>query len=96
MNKLKAITDIYNDRQDEYKVDEILKGHFGTYKVKINGKHQITFYKEWIGFYEFLFNPKYGVFEVFGIDSLDNIYNEYIWLNKSTEEIIDYMYKAVK
>jgi len=93
MDKLQKIIKVYNDRQDEHRVMS-LNPNINTNRigVEIGNTNQY----DNIGLYEWLFNPKYKVFEVFGIDSLDTIHHEYIWLNKSEKEIIDYIYKGLK
>jgi hypothetical protein len=58
MKDLQRLADIYNERQDEYKVKSINAQNSGLVVFE---------YGRYIGFYEFIFNPKYGVFEMFDI-----------------------------
>jgi len=95
MNKLKAITDIYNDRQDEYQIHRKELHSFGYIKIRKVGMSWSS--AEIIGFYEWLWNGKYKVFGTLKIDEFElMLVIDSSMLENETEEIIDYMYKAVK
>ncbi len=101
-NKLQEIVDVYNDRQDKYDVKSIL--HFnGWYRVHIDIKRDDSIVVvdqriPVIGFYEWLFNPKYRVLETLNIMTLLNITKGigFQILIREPEEIIDYIYRGVK
>ena len=65
----------YNKNQSEYEllhIEKIGKHYDCLIKIRID---DIPFYDR-AGFYEWLFNPKYKVFEVFGINLLTNSSNQ--------------------
>jgi len=108
MNKLKAITDIYNSRQDKYRIrcinKNVITKNFDVefeYKkddeYRDGDKYGVMIHP--IGFYEWLINPKYGVMEVFVINYLmliDKSNPNKSIVHKSAEEIVDYLYNEVK
>jgi hypothetical protein len=108
MNKVERVKELYNNGQDEWSVWKIfvnskdekidLKGFINEdigniYIRKKENKES----GECIGFYEWLFNPKYKVFEVFKINSviLANNYKvvTHKWIYREPEEILTYLSK---
>ena len=95
--KLQEIVNVYNDKQDEWYIirfDKECEIH-----ISIPDETSVVKYRdigsEWIGLYEWLFNPKYRVLEVFKIVMTSSILTFDIDLNfkiKQPEEIIDYIY----
>lgn len=63
MDKTKEVIKYWNENQDEWKVE-----HIENKAVRIHEIHNAHTVVSIIGFYEWLFNPKYKVFEVFGIN----------------------------
>jgi len=99
MNKLKAITDIYNDRQDEFEIIRSVM-HGNGLKLEIYYKFgRVKGLRSSMGFYEWLGNPQYKVVEILNI-VVGNlfVYKPYPYVKsfKPVEEIIDYLYEAVK
>ena len=101
------ILDYYNKQQSEYVVWQIVDSS-GTWKVDIekNTEKVITAIHmaiKSIGFYEWVFNPKYGVFEAFGkihglyiLDILDADEDGYLKVVEPPSEIIKILSKLIK
>ena len=99
MDKLKKIAYVFNARQDKWYIVRVLKD--GEIYMGIPDAESVVEYepKEWIGFYEFLFNPKYKVFEVFEIYTISCVTLcelEKRLKIKQPQQIIDYMYESLK
>lgn len=96
--KLKAITDYYNNGQEEYEIMDMDIGDWSIVDVshyEKNGDQTC----DTIGFYEFLFNPKYKVFEVLFPEKEfagETSTYKYMCVDLgTTEEIINYIYKEI-
>jgi len=98
------IKEYYNDKQDEYKIT-----YFKLNDDEISNCIEIVYkdmLKEIIGFYEWLFNPRYKVLEVFGIINDNMIGNDIHDLainlirnedgRKSPAEIIAYLENQIE
>jgi hypothetical protein len=102
----KEVIEHYNNGQDEYENRGIYKNYLGDYVVKIYYEYDSetkTICKEIeIGFYEWLFNPKYKVFEVFKLgraDMEENIFEVswvYNYTTKQPQEILDYLKNQIR
>jgi hypothetical protein len=93
MNKVERVKEFYNNGQDDkdYKIRNIYYSKkYDTWYVEFK-------YLPSIPFYEWLFNPKYKVFEVFKINSviLANNYKvvTHKWIYREPEEILTYLSK---
>jgi hypothetical protein len=72
MNKVERVKEFYNNGQSEYEIFDIKKndGYLTVYinlKNKKDKRYREGFFYAVIGFYEWLINPIYKVFEVFKI-----------------------------
>ena len=97
MNETQAVQEYYNQGQSEYSICDI-----GEDFVRIKRFGTITEHYYKIGFYEWLFNPKYKVFEVFQVNSiigdisgLFTAKEKWRYIPKQSTEIIDYLYKSI-
>jgi len=89
---MKKLIKYYNDNQSEIKVINIDNKNVTFNHNPKTGNYQI--YK--IGFYEWLFNPKYKVFEVFGLDAFERNHILNGALRMNTEEIIKYLTEQIE
>jgi hypothetical protein len=89
----KEVIEYYNNGQDDekLKVEDIFIGIQNDWKVKV------LYESPSIGFYEWLFNPRYKVFEVFNIDESDiaDLYFEYGEPAK-TNELMQFLKESIK
>jgi hypothetical protein len=94
----------YNNGQDEYIIEMIREIH-DRYN-KPTGEYIVILEQETcnhIGFYEWLFNPKYKVFEVFKIElnyifsmSIGEGYIDELYGMDSVEKILTYLKNQIK
>ncbi len=105
MTKLQIIEYVYNKRQNEYEIwgiDKYKETYFVTerhYYIDIKKQRRKSLPNK-MGFYEWLFNPKYKVFEILKIKVHAPMYDNSGKLEgarlKPIKEIIDYIYKEIK
>jgi hypothetical protein len=90
MNNAEKVKEYYNAHQDKFTILSI--DFRKTYPVSIGNKRK-KLYDE-IGFYEFLFNPKYGVSKVFS----GNCWGFFDYKNnvKHPPEILKYLSNSIK
>ena len=87
---MKDIIKYYNKGQGEYKITGINDDNYVIFRIE---KPKVENYFRAIGFYEWLVNPKYKVFEVFAVykDYLfweDEVGMQYV---REPKEIIEYL-----
>jgi hypothetical protein len=112
MNKeLDRLIEKYNSGQDYCQIKHYTEGNvFGFMflieksKVFVKEKGNVIKFTgsesqtRWVGFYEWLFNPKYKVFEVFGFDNPNDLWSichDYKIMFKPVPEIIKYLAKEI-
>jgi hypothetical protein len=101
MNNTEKVIKIYNDGQDNFRITD----YDDDYRMYIeeycdnDGCCPESGDKGWVEFYQFIFSPKYGVFEVFGfyLDFYNSVYmkisslNKTVRTNNTVPEIINYL-----
>jgi hypothetical protein len=94
----KEVIEYYNNGQDEYNIESIFqRNNRGTNDISENDPYYVSINCNQKGFYEWLFNPRYKVFEVFKLgraDMEENIFEVswvYNYTTKQPQEILDYL-----
>lgn len=103
MDKIQDIIKYYNKNQDEWWTTDY-NDDYQMYVEEYDDNQGCCLNsgdKYWIGFYEWLFNPKYKVFEIFKVKTgsvMEAVILSYDQGDKvyAVPEILEYLYKQIK